>query len=168
MKRLKEQKIIIEIHTPTDWCAPIVAVPKVNGTFRICVDLTKLNESVRRETFPLPNIDQLLAHLAGATVYTKHDCNKGFHQIPLSKESQELTTFITLFGRFAYKWTPIGISSGPEIFHTEMLHLLSGITGTICNIDDVSVRGKTQKEHDERLMKVLETLRKAGIKLNEK
>ena len=146
MKRLKEKKkIIMEIHTHKDWCSPIVVVPKVNGTFSICVYLTKLNEIVRREKFPLPNIDQLLAHLTGATVYTKLDCNKGFHHIPLSKESQDLTTFITLFGRFAYKWMPIGISSGPEIFHTEMLHLLSGIPGTICNIDDVLVRGKTKK-----------------------
>ena len=98
MKRLKEQKIIMEIHTPTDWCSPIVVVPKVNGTFRICVYLTKLNESVRREKFPLPTTDQLSAHLAEATDYNKLDCNKGFHQIPLSKESQELTTFITLLG----------------------------------------------------------------------
>ena len=168
LKRLKEQKIIKEIHTPTDWCAPIAAVPKDNGTVRICVDLTKLNESVRRENFPLPTTDQLLPHLAGATVYTKLDCNRGFHQIPLSKESQELTTFITPFGRFAYRRMPFGISSGPEIFHREMSHLLSGIPGTICNIDDVLVSGKTQKEHDERLMKVLETLQKAGITLNEK
>ena len=68
LKRLKEQKIIMEIHTPADWCSSIVLVPKANSTFRICVCLTNLNESVRREKFPLPNMDQLLAHLAEATV----------------------------------------------------------------------------------------------------
>ena len=168
MKRLKEHKIIKGIHIPTDWCASIEAVPKDNGTVRICVDLTKLNENVRRQNLPMPTTDQLLADLAGTTVYTKLDCNKGFHQIPLSKESQELTTFITPFGRFAHKRMPFGICSGPEIFHREMSHHLSRIPGTICNIDDVLVCGKTQKEHDERLMKVLETNQKAGITLNEK
>ena len=49
-----------------------------------------------------------------------------------------------------------------------MSHLLLGIPGTMCNIDDVLVSGKTKKKHDEELMKVLETLRKAGITLNEK
>ena len=121
-------------------------VPKDNGTVGICVDLTQLNESVRRENFPLSTVDQLLAHLAGATVYNELDYNKGFHQISLSKESQELATFITPFGRFAYKRMPFRISSGPEIFHREMTHLLSGIPGTICSIDDVLVSGTTKKK----------------------
>ena len=51
----------------------------------------KLSESVCRETFPLPTTDHLLAQLDGATVFTKLDCDSGFHQIPLHPESQELT-----------------------------------------------------------------------------
>ena len=75
-------------------------MPKANGKIRLCVDITKLNKSVRRENFPLPTTDQLLAQLSGAKVYTKLDCNIGFHPIPLDEESQELTAFITQFGRF--------------------------------------------------------------------
>ena len=41
--------VITRVEQPTDWCAGIVVVPKPNGNLRICVDLTKLNESVRRE-----------------------------------------------------------------------------------------------------------------------
>ena len=107
-KKLEEQDIIRPLETPTDWCAPIVAVPKPNGNVRLCIDFTKLNESVRRETFPLPTTDQLLAQLDGATVFTKLDCNGGFYQIPLHPESQELTTFITPFRRYCYKHLPFG------------------------------------------------------------
>ena len=39
--------VIEPVNDPTDWCAQIVAVPKPSGAVRICVDLTKLNESVR-------------------------------------------------------------------------------------------------------------------------
>ena len=98
LKKLEEQDIIRPVETPTDWCAPIVAVPKPNGKVRLCIDFPKLNENVCRETFPLPTTDQLLAQLDGATVFTKLDCNSGFHQIPLHSESQELTTFIIPFG----------------------------------------------------------------------
>ena len=168
LKKLEEQDIIRPVETPTDWCAPIVAVPKPNGNVRLCIDFTKLNESVRRETFPLPTTDQLLAQLDGATVFIKLDCNSGFHQIPLHPESQELTTFITPFGRYCYKRLPFGISSGPEVFHREMTRILVGIPGVICDIDDVLVFGRNQQEHDSRLGIVLQKMKEAGVTLNEK
>ncbi|KAK7114087.1 hypothetical protein V1264_000209 [Littorina saxatilis] len=88
LKRLEELDVIRPVTTPTEWCAPIVVVPKANDKVRVCVDLTKLNESVRRENFPLPTTDELLSQLAGATLFSKLDCNSGFHQIPLADESQ--------------------------------------------------------------------------------
>ncbi|GFS11387.1 Pol polyprotein [Elysia marginata] len=63
---------------------------------------------------------------------------------------------------------PFGISSGPEIFHREMYHVLARIPGTICNIDDILISGRTKQEHDERLETILERIRQSGITLNEK
>ena len=106
---------------------------KPNGKVRLCIDFTKLTESVRQENCPLPTTDQLLAQLDGATAFTKLDCNSGFHQIPLHPECQVLSTFITIFGRYCYKRLPFGISSGPESFHREMTCILEGIPGVICD-----------------------------------
>ena len=94
----------------------MVVVPKLNGKVRICVDLTRLNESVKRERHPLPAVDQTLAQLAGANVFTKLDANSGFWQIPLAPSSALLTTFITPFGQFCFHRMPFGISSAPEHF----------------------------------------------------
>ena len=168
LKKLEEQDIICPVETPTDWCAPIMAVPKPNGKVWLCVNFMKLSESVRRETFPLPTTDHLLAQLDGATVFTKLDCNSGFHQIPLHPESQELTTFITPFGQYCYKHLPFGISSGPEVFHQEMTCILEGKPGVICDIDDVLGFGSNQQEHDSRLRIVLLKIKEAGVTLNEK
>ena len=168
LKKMEELDIIRPVETPTDWCAPIVAVPKPNGKVRLCIDLTELNESVRRENFPLPTTDQLLAQMDGATVFTKLDCNSGFHQIPLHPDSQELTTFITPFGRYCYKRLPFGISSGPEVFHREMTCILEGIPGVICDIDDVLVFGRNQQEHDDRLKLVLQKMKETDVTLNER
>ena len=169
LERLEELQVIRPVTNPTEWCAPIVVVPKANReAVRLCVDLTKLNESVMRENYPLPSTDQLLAQLEGAKVFSKLDCNSGFYQIPLAQESEELTTFITPFGRYCFKRLPFGISSGSEIFHRMMSQLLSHIPGVICDIDDVLIFAPDQNEHDRRLRLVLETLEKAGITLNEK
>ena len=101
---------------PTEWCAGLVVVPKQSGKVRICVDLTKLNENVCRERHPLPAVEQVLAQLSGATVFSILDANSGFWQIPLSEESARLTTFISPFGRFCFRQLPFGITSAPEHF----------------------------------------------------
>ena len=103
LERMEKMGVIAKVEQPTDWCAGIVIVPKPNGSLRICVDLTKLNENVRRERHILPSVDHILAQLIEATVFTKLDANTGFWQIKLSGESALYTTFITSFGRFCFK-----------------------------------------------------------------
>ena len=56
----------------------MVVVPKKSGAIRICVDFRPLNEVVLREVHPLPKVDETLAQLAGATVFSKLDANSGF------------------------------------------------------------------------------------------
>ena len=63
LKRMKEEGIIEEATEPTEWCAPIVPVPKKNGQVRICVDLKKLNEAVKRERYVLPSLDDIAPSL---------------------------------------------------------------------------------------------------------
>ena len=58
--------MVSRIDTPTNWCAGMVIVPKHNGRVRICVDLTKLNESVKRSRHILPAVDGTLAKLQRA------------------------------------------------------------------------------------------------------
>ena len=101
-------------------------------------------------------------------MFTKLDCNSGFHQIPLHPDSQELTTFITPFVRYCYKRLPFGISSGPEVFHWKMTYILEGIPRVVYDIDDVLVFGRNQQEHDELLKLVLQKMKVAGVTLNEK
>lgn len=57
-----------------------VTEPKRNGKGRICVHLTKLNESVYTETYPLPKIDALLGEIGDSYVFSKLDANSGFWQ----------------------------------------------------------------------------------------
>ena len=107
-----ETEVISPVDQPTDWCAPMVVTPKSNGKVRVCVDLSKLNELVKRENHPPPAVDTTLGRLAGSTVFTKLDANSGFWQIKLAWESSSLTTFITPWGRFCFNVLPFGISSG--------------------------------------------------------
>ena len=156
--------VISKVEAPTEWCAGMVVVPKSNGKVRICVDLTKLNESVCRERHILPSVEQTLAQIGEAKVFSKLDANSGFWQIDLAPESAPLTTFITPFGRYQFNRLPF--TSAPEHFQRRMNQILEGLEGVVCLIDDTLIYGKTKEEHDERLVAVLKRIQEAGLTLN--
>ena len=166
LKRMESLGVISRIDQPTDWCAGLVVVQKGNGKVRLCVDLTKLNENVRRERHQLPAVEQTLAQIAGAHFFSKLDANSGFWQIPLDQESAPLTSFITPFGRYYFNRLPFGITSAPEHFQKRMSSVLKGLEGIVCLMDDVLVHGRTEQEHDERLLAALSRLQESGITLN--
>ena len=166
LTRMEQLGVIKKIEEPTEWCAGLVVVPKQSGKVRICVDLTKLNENVCRERHPLPAVEQVLAQVSGATVFSILDANSGFWQIPLSAKSARLTTFISPYGRFCFQRLPFGITSAPEHFQRRMSSILSGLAGVVCLMDDILVHGESQAQHDDRLVKVLYRLQESGLTLN--
>ena len=166
IQRMLDMGVIRKVEVPTEWCAPMVVVPKANGQVRICVDLTKLNANIKREFHPLPAVDFTLGKLGDARVFSKLDANSAFWQRALAEESKLLTTFITPWGRFCFERLPYGISTGSGQFQKVMMETLEGLEGVECQIDDIVVHGRTQEIHDKRLHQVLDSLEKANITLN--
>ena len=117
IESMVRQEIISPVTFPTKWCSGMVPVQKA---VMICVDLTHLNKSVQREIHPMLSVDESLAKLGNSKVFSKHDANSGFWQLPLDDESRLLTTFITTHGRYYFNRLPFGISSAPEIFQRTM------------------------------------------------
>ena len=111
MERMESMGVISKVDKPTPWCAGMVAVPKKSGGVRICVDMKPLNLGILREVHPLPMVDEVLAQVSGAKLFSKLDANSGFWQIPLAESSRHLTTFLTPWGRYCFNKLPLGISS---------------------------------------------------------
>ena len=97
---MEKMGVISLIQEPTDWCAGMAPARKKYGEVCICADLTRLNESVKRELHPLPVVEHVLVQLAGAKVFSKLEANSGFYYIPLDLRLAKLTTFMTPFGRY--------------------------------------------------------------------
>ncbi|XP_042148913.1 uncharacterized protein K02A2.6-like [Ixodes scapularis] len=95
LDKLESDGVIRRVDKPTPWCSGLVVVPKPTGAYRLCVDLTRLNEVVLRERHILPTVEQVLGLLGDAAIFSKLDATASFHQVRLAAGSQELTTFIT-------------------------------------------------------------------------
>ncbi|OMJ19662.1 Retrovirus-related Pol polyprotein from transposon [Smittium culicis] len=79
IKRLRryseKEKLILRSHideminfgiiSPSDseWCFPVVLVPKSTGELRFCVNFKQLNDLTKKDRFPLPRIDDCLESL---------------------------------------------------------------------------------------------------------
>ncbi|CAC5387482.1 unnamed protein product [Mytilus coruscus] len=163
---LEEMDVIERVEGPTEWVSPLVVVPKRNSEIRICVDMRRANEAVKRSRHPIPTVDEILQELNGAKVYSKIDLRMGFHQVELEPESRNITTFTTHVGLFRYKRLMFGISCAPEMYQQCIKMALEGCAGQRNISDDIIVYGCTQQEHDERLNKVLDRMREKGLRLN--
>ena len=67
------------------WASGIVMVKKKNGELRFCCDFRPLNEVTIKDAYPLPRIDENLARLGNAKLYTCIDLAWAFWQIPVRK-----------------------------------------------------------------------------------
>ena len=169
LQSLEAQNIIAPVTEPTEWCAPIVVTPKKESEeIRMCVDLSHLNKYVRRERYQSPIPAEAVADIASenAEIFTKIDARKGYHQCPLDKESQLLTTFITPFGRFKYLRAPYGISSISEHYNRRMSEALSGLSGFRRIVDDMLIYDNDAVQHVSHVRAILQRCAERNITLN--
>ena len=167
LDELESMDIIEKVNSPSRWVSPVVVVPKPNGEVRLCIDMKQANCAVeQRERYPIPTIDEVLQDMSNSTVFSKLDLRWGYHQIELSEESREITTFITHRGMYRYKRLMFGISSAPEKYQQVIQQTLQDIEGVHNISDDIVVHGSTHELHDERLRKVMRRLRECGLTLN--
>ena len=166
LERLESLDIIEKVTGPTPWVSPIVVVPKSSGEVRLCVDMREANKAVKREKHLMPTIDDLVADLNGATVFSKLDLSSGYHQLELEPESRHITTFSTHVGLRRYKRLMFGINAASEIFQNAIEEILTGLPGCKNISDDIIVFGATTAEHDQNLYGVLTRLQQHDVRLN--
>ena len=153
------------------WGAPVLLVPKKDGTWRFCVDFRNLNAVTVRDSFPLPRIDDLLHKVGQAQVFSKMDMQSGFHQVPMEELSIETTAFslpeaVEGSAHFEWKVMPFGLMNAPSTFQRLISRVLVGCEPfTAAYIDDVLVFSKDLDEHKSHLRAVLECLARHNLRV---
>jgi len=165
LQRMESEGVIEKVEHPTAWVNSLVIVEKKGGGLRLCLDPRDLNQAIRREHYQLPTIEEIASRLSGNKVFSVLDANSAFWQIRLDKNCADLTTFNTPFGRYRFLRLPFGLNSSAEVFAKRFHQAFENIPGVETYMDEMLIAGKDDKEHDERLRRVLDTARAKGIKL---
>ena len=162
---MEKQGIIRKVDS-SDWAAPIVAVPKKDGRFRLCGDYKfTINQALTADQYHLPKPEDLFASLANGTLFTKLDLSQAYLQLQLDKSSMPYVTVNTHQSLYQYTRLPFGVASAPAIFQRLMDTILQGVPGVICYINDIMVTGATEEDHLHNLGEVLKCLEDHGFRL---
>ncbi|UYV74279.1 K02A2.6-like [Cordylochernes scorpioides] len=166
LHKLKQDGVIEESNSP--WSSPVVLVTKKDGSTRFCVDYRKLNEVTKKDSYPLPRIDDTLTTLAGSSWFSTLDLKSGYWQVGVHPADREKTAFSTGNGLYQFTVMPFGLCNAPATFERLMELVLRGLTWKTCLVylDDVMVMGRTFGEHLKNLQEIFNRFRAANLGLN--
>ncbi|GFX98966.1 hypothetical protein TNCV_4301411 [Trichonephila clavipes] len=160
-KMLKYQ--VIEIGE-SDYASPMILVETPGKDTRPCIDYRKLNEVIRTQFYPLPNIEHRIETVTAAKYITLLDLTKGYWQIPLTPKAQRLAAFTTSFGTYHPLRMPFGLKNAPYYFSRLMAELLQGCKKfALLYLDDVVIFSENWDDHISHIDKVLERIRDARL-----
>lgn len=148
------------------WASPVVMVKKPDGSYRLCCDWRGLNAVTKKDSTPLPRIDDIFQRLHGAQYFTKIDLTSGFWQIEMDEQSREKTAFTTPHGLFEMNVMGMGLCNAPGTFQRLMNHVLGPLlfTCAFVYLDDILVYSSDWKSHLQDVEAVFTLLKKAGLK----
>ena len=106
-------------------CNAVVLVRKKDGGLQSCIDFCHLNAHMKKDSYPLPRIQETLESLAGAGHFPCLDLKLGFWQIKMEEASKQYTTFMVgNVGFFKCNHMPFGLWYVLVTFQSLMLNCL--------------------------------------------
>jgi hypothetical protein len=135
------------------WGAPVIFVPKMDGTQRLCVDYHALNKVTIKNKYPPPRIDDLFDQLRGACVFSQIDLRSGYHQLKIRECDIPKTAFVLRYGLYEYTVMSFGLTDASAYF----MYLMNKVFMEYLDkfvmvlINDILVYSRSEEEHEEHL-----------------
>lgn len=164
VKKMLAQGIIEPSESP--YSAPVVLVRKKNGSWRFCVDYRKLNNVTIKDSYSLPNIEDIFDALGEAEYFSCLDLASGYWQIAMHPDDKEKTAFTVGNETYQYMVMAFGLCNAPASFQRAMDKMLADILWKLCLVflDDINAYGKNFDKAYVSLEEVCRRVRNTGLK----
>lgn len=175
---VNKQKFIEEVASMLDkdiirpsvspWAEPVVLVPKKDGSIRFCVDYRALNSKTPLDGFPMPQIQDILESLYGATIFSTLDLKSGYWQVGMDEDSVQKTAFITKNAQYKFVCLPFGLKHAVATIQRLMNNILKDYIGkfSFVYLDNIVIYSKTVQDHFQHLKQLFAKLEVSLLTLN--
>ena len=122
----------------------------------------------KKDSYPLPRIQEALETLVGAGHFSCLDLKSGFWQIKMDEASKQYTAFtVGNLGFFKCDRMLFGLCNAPATFQQLMQNCMGEFNLVYCLIylDDLIVFSRMEEEHLHQLHVVFDWLREYNLKL---
>lgn len=168
IQELVDHGLVKENHRSRWASAPRIVPKRKAGEYRMTVDMRAVNALTEPMPWPMPDIESDLAEVEESESYFTIDWWRGYWQLPLAEESQELYTIMTHRGMF----TPTRVLMGC----TDAVAYCQGVVETIFGpllpnqvlawLDDILGHARSPSALMDVLKKVLQRCQEFGLKLH--
>ena len=154
------------------WRAQVVIVkdPDSGHRKRMCIDYSQtINQYTELDAYPLPRMEDLINDLAKFKVYSTFDLKSAYHQIPISEKDKKYTAFEANGKLYQFRRVPFGVTNGVAAFQRAMDSLVeeNHLEATFPYLDNITIAGTSQEEHDRNVAKFMEIVGKKKLTLND-
>lgn len=152
----------------SEYSSAVVVVKKKDGTSRVCVDYRALNKKIIKDRFPVPLIEDQLDALQESQVFNTLDLKNSYFHVPVNQESQKYLSFVTHSGQYTFLKTPFGCCNSPRAFQryvNDVFRVLMNEKIVLIYVDDIIVPAKDGAEAIQRLQRVFDCARDAGLQI---
>jgi hypothetical protein len=142
-----------------------------NHRRRMVVDYSNtINRFTELDAYPMPNINEHIESISKYKVFSTYDLKSAFHQIPIREEDKKFTAFEADGGLWQSTVVPYGATNGVPAFQRSMDKVVAdeGLTQTFPFIDNVTICGIDQEDHDRQDEMWLRACQKYNVTLNHK
>jgi len=93
------------------WSSPLVPVTKKSGETRWILDFHQFNDLTVTNSFPTPNISEILNSLGKSRYFSTLDASNAYHTIEVEESSRPITAFAIAFGLYQFLHMPFGLKN---------------------------------------------------------
>jgi predicted aspartyl protease len=166
LKEFKKQLVELQeagyiLPSSSPWGAPVLFLQKKDGSQKMCVDYSSLNDVTIKNKYPLPRIEDLFDQMRGARVFSKIDLRSGYHQMKIRPSDIPKTAFSTRYGLYEFTVMSFGLTNAPAYFMNLMNKVFMEYLDRFVVVfnDDILIYSKNDSDHEEHLQMVLQKLR---------